>query len=156
MKSLEWAQRWTPELVREKGRAWFDEQEAKILVALDCRKRPPLPSADEVADALNITAGEVETYQMKTIGAVDRRKGVRVAEAKVKHAERQRDDRAASGATPRAESMAKTKPWEAHGMKRATYYRKVDKGELPPDPRMKKGPGKATPTGTVLRLVRSA
>ena len=150
--SYEWAKKWTPVLAVDKGREWFIEQEWRILNAFD-DVRPYIPKADEVADALKITQAEIDHHKVKTIGAVDRREGVRIREAKAKHAKREHTRRATKGATARADSLAQRKPWEQHGMKRATYYRAIDRGEIQPDPGMKKRAGKATTTGNVLRLV---
>lgn len=150
--SYEWAKKWTPVLAVDKGREWFIEQEWRILNAFD-DVRPYIPKADEVADALKLTQAEIEEYKVKAIGAVDRREGVRIRAAKAKHAERENTRRATKGATARGDSLAQRKPWEQHGMSRATYYRAIERGEIQPDPGMKKRVGKATATGNVLRLV---
>jgi hypothetical protein len=150
--SYEWAKKWTPLLAAEKSREWFIEQERRILNSWD-DVRPYIPTADEVAVALQITAAEIKAHKAKTIGSVDRREGIRVREAKAKHAERESTRRATKGATARVDSLAQRKPWERHGMSRATYYRAIERGEIQPDPVMKKRAGKATTTGNVLRLV---
>lgn len=152
--SYEWAEKWTPALAAAKGREWFIEQERRILNSWD-DVRPYIPTADEVADALQITAAEIKEHAVKTIGAVDRREGIRIREAKTKHAERGRARRSKSGAAPRAASMARTKPWEALGISHSTYKRQIANGILPVDPRMRIARSAKAEGKPVLRLISS-
>lgn len=149
--SVKWARVWTPDLVIEKGRAWFDEQEQQILATFDNNDgRPSLPSADAFARELGVTHAEVLSHDLRTIGAIDRTKAARIVEERTRDRQYQKAVRAQGGATARQDSLSARKPWQALGMSRATYYRKVEAGEIRADPSMLK---RRARTRTVLRMI---
>jgi hypothetical protein len=82
--------------------------------------------ADVVARKLDITAEAREWAGAKTIGAIDEtreeRQARRADERRARDRQRKRQDRLMAGATPRERSKAQTKPWEAMGISRSTYY----------------------------------
>jgi len=72
-----------------------------------------------VGKRVELTAEEREGLCIKRIGSIDETPSER---AKRKGRERKGAVRAASGATPRSKSKAATKPWEAMGVSKSTYY----------------------------------
>jgi hypothetical protein len=110
---------------------WFTSAEASALVAevtdIDGDTNQffvPLPSADNLGWALKITLAQREAWGLTTIGAVGDTKTARTKRRRKKAKERSAKNRLADGATPRAESKTQTKPWDACGMSKATWYRK--------------------------------
>ncbi|OHV16221.1 hypothetical protein BK022_13525 [Methylorubrum extorquens] len=139
IRSREWAAMWTPTLWAEKPASWFDEQELRLLGGFDNHDgRPSLPSADDFARALGITAAELKAYDLHTIGAIDRLEAQRLAEKREADRQYQAVKRTLAGATPRKASISAEKPWLAYGISnRRTWERKVEKWELPPHPAMR-------------------
>lgn len=88
--------------------------------ALDMRARR---KADELAHWLGITPEMRERFHLRTIGAIGSSKRLRTMQRKRKAKARAAERRKAAGATPHAKSLARTKPWEALGMSRSTWYR---------------------------------
>lgn len=113
-----WVEQWTPTLLI----ADFDWAEGQIERCLDTKR--PHPRTDKLAKLLAVRVDEVGAAKLVSIPAASRTKQVRQAEAKAKRAERDRKRWAAShpNHTPHAQSKARTKPWEACGMKRSAWY----------------------------------
>lgn len=84
---------------------------------------PRMPNADELAHRLGLTMARRTELGITTIGATDCDKGERAALRKERAAARESARRLATGAVPHATSARRTKPWQARGMSRATYYR---------------------------------
>jgi hypothetical protein len=88
-------------------------------------KKPP--SADKLAEMLGVTYAMRKRLGLTTIGANDFTKRQRNARRKQRRRERDMSrleaKRRAKGAKPRADSAARTKPWEAEGISRRTWYR---------------------------------
>lgn len=80
-----------------------------------------LPSADVLGDMLNVTSEEHRECRMHAIGIACQTVSER---RRRKDRDRKKAQRAAKGAKPRAESLSATKPWEAEGLSRATWYRR--------------------------------
>jgi hypothetical protein len=118
ISSLTWAQQWTPALVEDRGRSWFDEVEAEAAM------NPTYLSSDRLAKLLQVTSDEVRRYGLRTFGSVDRPKKQRKQDRKAKDREYQRQKRLEAGATPRDQSLTTQKPWEVEGISRATWYRR--------------------------------
>lgn len=110
---VKWARTWTPTLEARCVAGLADE-------ALAAEPRPL--KADPIGMALKVSNAERTVLRLKTIGACDRTKRQRTADRKRRNAERQREKRACSGATPRAQSKATTQPWRALGIGRSAYY----------------------------------
>jgi hypothetical protein len=89
--------------------------------------------ADTLALRLGVTYAMRQRLGFRTIGAYDVTKEmrkIRVArEQREKDRKRKEATRRANGAKPQAESAARTKPWEALGISKATYYRRKKRGE---------------------------
>jgi hypothetical protein len=101
---------------------WLTAVEIEALIALAGIGRRW--KADPLARELGLTDAERTATKNWTIGAVDCNKAQRKGRRKSKRAEACRAARIAAGATPREQSAARTKPWEALGISRASYYRK--------------------------------
>lgn len=101
--------------------------------------RRPLLVADTAARMLDLTAEERWICKIVTMGAVDKSRAerkTRVADEKrTRDRTRQRDKRMAAGCQSRAQweatSKAQTRPWEAAGISRATWYRRRETGPSP-------------------------
>jgi hypothetical protein len=84
---------------------------------------------DQSAAVLGISVRDLQEHGYRFFGANDDPNYlIRDAAYRAKEAERKFRARAAKGAAPRelyeANSLSKTKPWEALGISRATYYRR--------------------------------
>jgi hypothetical protein len=110
---------------------WYPEDDADDLIRR-VERRPTKWSADSLAKFLKVTYAEHTKYRLGTIGAVDVPKQERKRRRQEKYRERKRaldrawqaKQRRANGATPRAESASRTKPWLAAGFKtRRTWER---------------------------------
>ncbi|MCW2200440.1 hypothetical protein M2227_002530 [Bradyrhizobium elkanii] len=105
---------------------WMPSDEAEALIARVLRK-PLRWRADTMAKRLNLMAAERQRLGITTIGAVDVDKAERLAKRKERAKLRQQQRRRDAGATTRADyeaqSLSRTKPWEALGMSRRTWYR---------------------------------
>lgn len=84
---------------------------------------------------IKLTAEERRRFKIRTIRAVGQTDATMSADRNCANRERKERQRRQAGATPRAmyeaTSKAQTKPWEAMGMSRATWYRKGQ--PKPPD-----------------------
>jgi hypothetical protein len=121
---------------------WYDDDEADKLIKGVARKRYRW-SADKLASSkwLNVSNAERETLGFKTIGAYDmpkkereklRRERYRPTKRAKERAWRERRRRQ-QGKLTRAEwlqanSASRTKPWEAAGVSRRTWYRRRGTG----------------------------
>lgn len=123
--AITWATEMLPELLDRRGLEWFDGLEGVFERA---GRRPKALRADAVAKLLNVTWDERKACRLKTIGAVDMNQRQRRAERRKVHAERERARREREGATPRGKSLARTKPWEAEGIKRSAWYARKQAG----------------------------
>lgn len=111
--ALKWARKWTPVLTIE-----------AVLSTLDLAgARPPL-KAGPLGQLLRLTSAERSTLGLKSIRAFDRTKRQMTEERKMKDRQYQRAKRQQAGAIPRERSLSATKPWEAEGISRATWYRR--------------------------------
>ncbi|SFV16001.1 hypothetical protein SAMN05192541_124113 [Bradyrhizobium arachidis] len=81
-------------------------------------------SADELAWRIKLSPMERERLEIRTIGAVGLNKRRRSAIQKTKHKQRESARRKANGAKPHAESLNRTRPWEAEGISRRTWFRR--------------------------------
>jgi hypothetical protein len=105
----------------------------------DALRRPRLDDADQCAAAIRLTYEERTAWRITTIGAIDADKKERAKRRKARKLVRDRDRRAAErrdrGAVPRAEyeaeSASRTRPWEAAGVSRRTWYRRRGTGASP-------------------------
>jgi hypothetical protein len=79
--------------------------------------------ADALAKELGLDYATRTRLNIRTIGAVDRTKAQRARRGKKRKAAAEAARRAKAGAAPHAASAARTKPWEALGISRRTYYR---------------------------------
>ncbi len=107
-----WARQWAP---------WFTAAEIRKLVASTAT--PSKFSAATLAWRLHLTDAERTALKITTIGAVDVTKAERLARRKQRKAARKAARRREAGAKPQASSLSRTKPWQAAGMSRATWYR---------------------------------
>lgn len=112
-----WLDRWVP---------WLTLAEHEHMLS-DAIEHPLRYRAEKLAWKLRVTATERDNLAIRTIGAYDQSAEQRAASAKARRLERDRQRRRAKGAKPRAEyeaqSATRTRPWEAAGMSRRTWYR---------------------------------
>jgi hypothetical protein len=116
-----WLSLWAP---------WMNdapELTAKVL------SKPLKWSADKLGAKLGLTDADRIRLKIRTIGAVDCSKEERMQRRMEAKEERRVAKRRAAGTKPRAEyeaqSLSQTKPWEARGISRATYFRQAKKAE---------------------------
>jgi hypothetical protein len=85
-------------------------------------------TADKLARFLGVTFPQRRALGITTIGSIDITKGTRTLLRKRKKRRYNEQRRRAQGVRPRTEyeesSLTRTKPWEAEGMSRRTWYRK--------------------------------
>jgi hypothetical protein len=106
------------------GNGRLAEAEAtEILASADDMRRHR--SADRLARFLGVTYAQRQRLGITTIGAIDVSRKGRMMLSKRKDRDRKRRTR---GTKPRAEyeahSLTRTKPWQAAGMSRRTWYRR--------------------------------
>jgi hypothetical protein len=84
--------------------------------------------ADTLAARLNLEHAERQRHRITTIGATDLTKEQREARRRSRKQQRKKLKRRAQGVKPRAEyeanSLSRTKPWEAEGISRSTWGRR--------------------------------
>ena len=102
---------------------WLSHDDAAAL-ADRVTSRPLRWTADALGKRLHLSDAERTALGITTIGGYDVPKAARLARRKAKDREDKAAKRLASGARPRSESAARTKPWLALGMSRATWYRR--------------------------------
>ncbi|MDI4656022.1 hypothetical protein [Xanthobacter autotrophicus] len=85
-----------------------------------------LPAADALGVLLNVSETERAGLGLKLVGSRDLPAGDRRRAAE---RARKARTRAEAGATPRHAALSSTKPWEAAGVSRATYFRKQKMNE---------------------------
>jgi hypothetical protein len=109
---------------------WMTKDEIQSLTAKAISK-PCRWRADTLAVQLNLMEAERRRLGITTIGAVDLDKAARTARRGEQKRMRKERSRRANGAVSRAEyeakSLSRTKPWEALGMSRRTWYRRHGK-----------------------------
>ncbi|WP_156908455.1 hypothetical protein [Bradyrhizobium murdochi] len=117
-----WCERWAPHLSA-------DQIGDIVQQALN---EPYFDRDDVLGVALRLSYAERQRLQITTIGSfdVDRRARKRLNRDRKRERDRLRaaENRRAKGATPRAESLSRTKPWEQMGVSRRTYYRRMANG----------------------------
>lgn len=116
MKS--WLVDWAP---------WMSAEEMAGLMSTVVAK-PLRWRADKLAARLNLTEAERARLSIKTIGATDMTKGERHAARQARKRQAKREQRRKQGVKPRDEYLTQskehTKPWEAEGISRRTWYRR--------------------------------
>jgi hypothetical protein len=115
-----WCQTWAPHVI---------EQQVVELAREALAGPPKLIADDIVGSALRLSYADRLRLKISTIGSFDADKALRTKFAKARRRERDRlraaEKRKANGATPRANSLSQTKPWEADGISRRTYERRL-------------------------------
>lgn len=84
--------------------------------------------AATIGDMLGITALSRQEAKAWFFEAMDETPQQRATKLKVRKRDREAARRIAAGATPRSQSMAVTKPWEALGISRRTYFYRIKAG----------------------------
>jgi hypothetical protein len=107
--------------------SWLDDDDADWIIRTAVESEKSVPRADTLARFLDLTAAVRHALGITTIGAVDQPKRQRTKAHKVRKriagTIRARAKRLAAGARPHAESLSRTRPWEAAGISRRTWYR---------------------------------
>jgi hypothetical protein len=102
------------------GHRYFERMAADYA---DPRNGKPRPlKAATAGNRLQLTSVERATLKIRTIALVSREEAK--AERRRKDAAYQASKRHASGATPHSQSLSQTRPWEAFGWSRRTWYRR--------------------------------
>jgi hypothetical protein len=113
-----WARLWAP---------WMTDDELEAITA-DVMTGPRKFRADTLGRRLRLSQGEREDLAITTIGAVHFNAAQRKAARKHRRWTNERARRRAQGAKPRADYQANaiscSKPWQALGISRATWYRR--------------------------------
>jgi hypothetical protein len=113
-----WLSLWAP---------WMTSTEVQALTTKVIAK-PIRWGADKLGKRLNLTEAERYRLQITTIGAVDVDKAQRLARRRERARLRDQERRRSAGAKPRAEyeaqSISRSKPWQAMGISRRTWYRR--------------------------------
>jgi hypothetical protein len=120
MKS--WLSLWAP---------WMPAEEATRLVA-SVTAKPLRWRADTLARCLGLTDADRTRLRITTIGCVDSTKAERAEARRERKARAKMEKRRKRGVRPRDEYLATsaecTKPWEAEGISRRTWYRRQARG----------------------------
>jgi hypothetical protein len=103
---------------------WLDKDEGDSLIRYYIASKKKLPKADTLARFMGLKCADRKRLGIRTIGAIDATKAERKAEQRLMDKVRQEANRRAAGAKPHAESASRTKPWEADGVSRRTWYRR--------------------------------
>jgi hypothetical protein len=105
---------------------WMSATEAGALTAKVIAK-PLRWRADTLGRRLGLTEAERQRLKITTIGAIDVTKDERIKSRRERDRARHHHHRRAQGATPRdeyeANSISRTRPWEALGMSRRSWHR---------------------------------
>jgi hypothetical protein len=114
-------------------------------------------AADRLARFLGVTYVQRQQLGLTTIGSIDVGRRSRTVLRKRKNRLHNERKRRARGASPRAEyeanSLTRTKPWEAEGMSRRTWYRKRGTSPSAAIPPLKCGGTNGTsPSAAILSL----
>jgi hypothetical protein len=100
-------------------------ERSKLLAEID--HKPRKWRADKLAHRLGLTEAVRRRLRITTIGAIDMTKAERAKRRKEATRQRKASARQSAGAQPRADyeanSLTQTKPWDALGMSRASWYR---------------------------------
>jgi hypothetical protein len=108
-------------------------KEAAALVE-DAERQPcRIKTADSAAEWLDVDYALRQRLGLRTIGATDVNKRGRTMLRKQRARKREAARRQAAGAIPRALSLAVIKPWEARGVSRRTWYRRITALRTPHD-----------------------
>ncbi|MBR1156585.1 hypothetical protein [Bradyrhizobium sp. JYMT SZCCT0428] len=106
---------------------WMAVGEIRDLTATAIAK-PFRWKADKLAKRLNLIEADRQRLGITTIGAVDVDKAARLTRRKERARLRREHQRRSAGAQKRidyeANSLSRTKPWEAMGISRRTWYRR--------------------------------
>lgn len=102
---------------------WMSAAEAREL-AEEVIARPREWKADDLAAELGVTMALRDALHLRTIGAIDCNARQRKRLRRKRDAAAKAAKRLAAGARPHAESTERTRPWEAEGISRVTYYRR--------------------------------
>lgn len=123
-KIVQWARVWAP---------WCGPQEAAALAA-HVIAHPFEFSADTLAEKVGLAYAERLALGITTIGAIDADLAERTRRRRARARAKEREQRRASGVQVRAEyeaqSISRTKPWEALGISRRTWYRQQERERL--------------------------
>lgn len=110
---------------------WMDEAAFQELIK-EADDNPKFWSAQDLAEALQLTEKRRSDLNIRTIGSVDMTKRQRKARRKEQNTERRSATRRAKGVKPRAEyeaaSLSRTKPWEGICSRR-TWERRRKAGD---------------------------
>ncbi len=109
----------------------FDDEidEAMLIEALhywDGKSRKRIRAG--ISKLLGVTAVKRKAADVRNLDATDETKAQRATRRLAENAARKAAKRKAKGATPRAQSLSQTKPWEALRMSRAAWYRMAKVG----------------------------
>lgn len=121
---VSWCETWAP---------WAVYQEALVDLVYEERRRKYMLRSDAVAALLHVTLQERTALGLKTIGACDvsaeDRKALARDAKRLRDRTRQERKRKSEGRKDRASyvaaSISAAKPWEAEGVSRRTWYRRL-------------------------------
>jgi hypothetical protein len=120
-----WLPRWFADHLQMPG---FPDLDVKMQVLIDHKHKLKRLSPEAIAELLPTTFDDRQAMELWTFGAIDmsprQRRNASKKERRRKERERVAKKRQAAGAKPRAESISRTKPWEAEGISRATWHRR--------------------------------
>lgn len=105
---------------------WMPIAEAKA-VLIETIAKPRRWRADKLAWRLRLTHADRTTLKITTIGSIDVPKSARYRHREARKAKAKLERRRSAGMRPReqyeAQSVSRSKPWEALSMSRAAWYR---------------------------------
>jgi hypothetical protein len=113
----------TVEASRRMGRDLSEAEAAHI--ATKAGTYPKRLSADALGMWLGVTYAQREVLRITTIGAANVKKRARKELRKRKDRIYQQRKRLARGSRPQSQSLSRTKPWEAMGISKRTWYRRI-------------------------------
>jgi hypothetical protein len=109
---------------------WLNHDEAGQLIDRIMRTPTQLrkPKARQAGQRHRVTNHERELFRLWTIAPCDMTDEQMHEHRKAKKRARDRHRRRMAGSKPRETSLARTKPWEAEGISRKTWFRRRPKG----------------------------
>jgi hypothetical protein len=102
---------------------WILRQVRQVDAILD-RISPRRWSADALGKLLNVSDAERSMLRIYTIGSYDVPRAKRIKRREEKRRLAAQARRRDNGSKPREQSLSRTKPWEAEGVSRRTWYRR--------------------------------
>ena len=115
-------------LMQEAYRMGRSITEAHAERIMDEAGPPRFWTDDACAHGIKLTYAVRQALQITSIGSIDKTKAQRTRLRKERNRDREARRRYAAGAKPRGVSLSRTRPWQAEGISRRTWFRCRESG----------------------------